>query len=920
MADKTLSITVRAGDQATTVLRNINTSVLNIGISVDATKAKAVEFGDKFESSLGRIKEAIAAVFAYELLKKGVETLLATAETIDQIAKAARRLGVDGQELSILKYQADIAGVGFEGLGTSLKFAEKNLSQFVDTGKGKYEAWADKFKIDLVDEKGHLKDVIALLPQFADKFNQLSPGQATQAASDIFGKQGSSMLQLFRLGGEEMQRLSAEARTLNVAFTSDQLSAAERMVDATKRVGAAWLGVKTSIMTAVEPAITPLLNSIAQKMAALPDITRTIGDNLAKALHGDADAYQKVHEFVASLLNVAEQGVIEGGKLLFTTIVVTLSTALRLAFVAIEPDLKRVGKDFLFEMTGGKLGAEDVISPRIRELSAKIKSMMDAMPTADSGLTNLLAKGPLDETGRAFQAQVDTLKTQLAAAKAEFKTLTQGPADDVASEFAMGALTLDSALKTTTQNLQPYTQRLSAAAEAMGKIKENVDKHSLATEKGPSPIEKLGDDSDVAAPKVGKVKFAVEELANMMQELQARQMAVGDDKSVERVRLQIQQRKEILQVTQQLGGVAYGYVFNLKQVQAEELKAFDVNTQALDVLRNLDDAEKGYKISLEDRTDAVATGALTQQQANQANRASLQAMLDMAVRVRDNIASLQEANPELATKLMPQLEKAAQAVSSVRRSLTAIPENNVYAGATAALRDLRNEADDFYKVSREGTQQLVTSFSSGLAGAIVAVISGTQSFGKAMKTMLANVLQQVSQLILQFLILRAIMGIAGAFSGASAPTMTTGVASEGVTQIPDLAGPGVGLLGTVANAGKIIRIPRSRRFSMGGMARAVNANYDSMITALTDGEGVLNRGATRRTTEANVAYANAGGTLVPARGGSAAPEIHTHITMGAGAQATPLTLRQIEEAAQRGVLSGLQTSGRYRDSMRQVLQ
>lgn len=116
------------------------------------------------------------------------------------------------------------------------------------------------------------------------------------------------------------------------------------------------------------------------------------------------------------------------------------------------------------------------------------------------------------------------------------------------------------------------------------------------------------------------------------------------------------------------------------------------------------------------------------------------------------------------------------------------------------------------------------SFSSGMAGAMVSFISGTKSAKEAFSQFAVSFMQQIAQMILQALILRAIQGVFGAMAGGS------GAATSATT-------PG---WGTAVGAGVMAAaegglIPR--KMAAGGLQSVSTATYFPQFNAIAGEAG-----------------------------------------------------------------------------------
>lgn len=91
-----------------------------------------------------------------------------------------------------------------------------------------------------------------------------------------------------------------------------------------------------------------------------------------------------------------------------------------------------------------------------------------------------------------------------------------------------------------------------------------------------------------------------------------------------------------------------------------------------------------------------------------------------------------------------------------------------FAGMKAAYRDLAQETSDYASLGRNAFATMTNGISSGLSSALAKGEASFRNFGKTALGVLADVLQGVTQMILQFYIARAVLGIAGVVAPALA--------------------------------------------------------------------------------------------------------------------------------------------------------
>jgi hypothetical protein len=258
---------------------------LNSGKFVSGLKgAKAEAAG--FAKSLSSMSAAGAAVGvaltgAAVALGASIKSAL---DRADEMSKAAQKFGVPIDQLSKLKYAADLSDVSMESLGVGLKKLSVGMVDLAEGG-GKGAAGALKsLGVSATDAQGRLRPTADVLVDIAGKFAGMADGaQKTALAVAIFGKSGADLIPLLNSGKDGLAALNAEAERLGLVLDQKTGTAAEAFNDNLTRLHAAQEGVSTQLATRLAPALVGITNAMvgATTNTALMD---SVGKGLATTL------------------------------------------------------------------------------------------------------------------------------------------------------------------------------------------------------------------------------------------------------------------------------------------------------------------------------------------------------------------------------------------------------------------------------------------------------------------------------------------------------------------------------------------------------------------------------------------------------------------------------------------------------------
>jgi hypothetical protein len=235
------------------------------GSQFDKELKKASKGVDGFGARAGAALKKLGTAFA----AAGAAAATALAAMVrsainsnDELAKMSQRIGVAVEDLSALRYAAELSGVE---MGTLEKGLGKLSLNMLDAagGTGRAAAAFGKLGIAADDGNGNLRDTADVLADVADRFSQMDDGAEKSAlAVDLFGKAGKDLIPLLNAGRDGLDEMRAEAEALGLVIDSDTAAASERFNDNLTRLQGALKGVVNRVTAAVLPALEALTNQI----------------------------------------------------------------------------------------------------------------------------------------------------------------------------------------------------------------------------------------------------------------------------------------------------------------------------------------------------------------------------------------------------------------------------------------------------------------------------------------------------------------------------------------------------------------------------------------------------------------------------------------------------------------------------------
>lgn len=153
-------------------------------------------------------------------------------EIAERFEKLSQQAGVSTEFLSEMSLVASQAGVELEG--TLIKSVRKLTQNMDDFRKGTGEA-KDTIRdlgIEVMNEKGVLRDVENVLMDVADKFKSMQDGaDKTAAAVRLFGRAGTEMIPMLNMGSEGIEKLRTKAQEMGLTISLETAGQAAMLID-----------------------------------------------------------------------------------------------------------------------------------------------------------------------------------------------------------------------------------------------------------------------------------------------------------------------------------------------------------------------------------------------------------------------------------------------------------------------------------------------------------------------------------------------------------------------------------------------------------------------------------------------------------------------------------------------------------------
>lgn len=200
---------------------------------------------------------------------------------MDDLGKAAQKVGIPVDEFSKLEYAARLSDVSLEGLTTALGRFSRNLAEISGGANNDASAAINAMGISALDANGKLRPTTEILKDVADEMSVMrdSAGKTALAVA-LFGKSGADLIPLMNGGRQAIADAAAQAEAFGTVVSEEAAVAAENFNDNMTRLIESVSGVAQQVTIGMLPAMTDATNSMVA-FSEKGEIARNITDAMS---------------------------------------------------------------------------------------------------------------------------------------------------------------------------------------------------------------------------------------------------------------------------------------------------------------------------------------------------------------------------------------------------------------------------------------------------------------------------------------------------------------------------------------------------------------------------------------------------------------------------------------------------------------
>lgn len=178
---------------------------------------------------------------------------------MDDLGKAAQKVGIPVDEFSKLEYAARLSDVSLESLTTTLARFSRSLSEISAGGENDAGAALRALGISATDAEGKLRPTSAILEDVAAKFETMRDGaNKTALAIALFGRSGADMIPMLNGGREAIRGAGEELERFGGVVTPEAARQAEQFNDNLTRLQTAFDSLLREALGPILPHLVAL--------------------------------------------------------------------------------------------------------------------------------------------------------------------------------------------------------------------------------------------------------------------------------------------------------------------------------------------------------------------------------------------------------------------------------------------------------------------------------------------------------------------------------------------------------------------------------------------------------------------------------------------------------------------------------------
>jgi hypothetical protein len=444
---------------------------------------KAKGSANSFAASITKIAAGIGLEHGLEKAVEGiVHGFKEAIKSADDMGKAAQKVGLPVEELTKLKFAADLSDVSMESLSTGLGKLSKNMAA-VATGSKEAKEHFEALGIEVQNDDKTLKSVSQVFAELAGKFAGSADGAAkTATALNLLGKGGKDLIPLLNEGKHGLEEMMKAAENMGLVISKDTANASQKLNDNLKTLMMTKQGLTNLVMEGLLPALVRLSDEFIET-AKSGNAVRAMADAIVSSIK------QTVSWFTQQAIAAQQTAlaVVELGKGLAASLTDFDKAAQHFA------EMNRINSEtpakmeaagaaadaYFLKITVGSQALKDLPLGPNKEEEARLKAVYDDITQRALNLFNSV-KTPAEEF--AFkQAEINFLFESGAISVETYGRAMEQLAETIKTSMGQSAASIAGSLSEITGTFGKENKALGIASKAFAVSQAIINTYLAAT-------------------------------------------------------------------------------------------------------------------------------------------------------------------------------------------------------------------------------------------------------------------------------------------------------------------------------------------------------------------------------------------------------------------------------------------------------
>jgi hypothetical protein len=231
--------------------------------ALDQATSKLQSFSKDSNEALAGLADKIGSAFAVGKIAEFAASSIESAASLERLSQSA---GVSVEGLSAMTLAAAASGLSQDELGQSLKKLNVNIAEAAGSASSKAGVAFRALGIDVKNADGSIKDAGQILPEIANKFAQMADGpNKTAFAVQLLGRQGQALIPVLDQGAAGLDAFKTQAEAAGIVMSGPLAAAAEEF---SQKLEVAKATVTQGLGIAISAQLLPVLNSLVSSFSA----------------------------------------------------------------------------------------------------------------------------------------------------------------------------------------------------------------------------------------------------------------------------------------------------------------------------------------------------------------------------------------------------------------------------------------------------------------------------------------------------------------------------------------------------------------------------------------------------------------------------------------------------------------------------